>query len=278
MNLKDKIEKFNRRWNIDPKESPEESFNKFKTRILNIFNDIDQHVTEASISEFCQFYGIQEVWEYNYAGTTKWGQNIVHHLVQENIPVEFYKLLEVIFALQITSEYGYSHDIKYSKEILLRETSKAINYSNVGLDMQIKDGEVIFYPKGEELLDDELVNIPLSFLNTKSSEHFIDALRFYQDKKPIKSAESLRRTLEEFLREKLTNQKGLDANITELQKKIKTDGRDAQIRNIINSIFTYLDQYFNSNSKHNDGDIDEVENEFLIYQTGLLMRYINKNI
>ena len=66
--------------------------------------------------------------------------------------------------------------------------------------------------------------------------------------------------------------------ISEFQTKLKSDKRDAQVRNIIGSIFNYLDQYFNENSKHNDGDIDDAENEFLIYQTGLLMRYLNNTI
>jgi len=47
---------------------------------------------------------------------------------------------------------------------------------------------------------------------------------------------------------------------------------------VIFQIFSYLDQYFNENSKHQDGDIDEIENEFLVYQTGLLMRCLNRVI
>ena len=49
-------------------------------------------------------------------------------------------------------------------------------------------------------------------------------------------------------------------------------------RNIIFGTFNYLDKYFNENSKHGDGNINEPENEFLIYQVGLFMRYIDKVI
>lgn len=79
------------------------------------------------------------------------------------------------------------------------------------------------------------------------------------------------------LKDKLGNG-GLKANITELQKKLKLGDKDKQVRNIIGATFNFLDQYFNDNSKHNDGDINDSENEFLIYQTGLLMRYINRNL
>lgn len=61
-------------------------------------------------------------------------------------------------------------------------------------------------------------------------------------------------------------------------KKLKSDGRDPQVRNVIFQVFSYLDQYFNENSKHKDGDIDSAENEYLIYQIGLLMRYLDKAI
>jgi hypothetical protein len=76
----------------------------------------------------------------------------------------------------------------------------------------------------------------------------------------------------------LQNSKGLNANIGELQLKLKADGRASEIRNIIFQIFNYLDSFYNEHSKHNDGDINEEENEYLIYQTGVLMRYIDKAI
>jgi hypothetical protein len=280
MNLKDKMEKFNKRWNITQSETPEESFSKFKTRILNLFKDIDSHLSEESISEFCQFYGITEEWKHDYLGTQKWSRNVINRLTREQDGIEFYKLLEIIFTLNILTTGGYhSWETSYSKDILFRDTIQALNYSNLDVELQrTNNGEIIFYPKGELELDQELVNSPLSFLSEKSSEHFIEALKLYQTNKPVKSAESLRRSIEEFLRNKLGNQKGLNANISEMQIKLKSDGRDSQVRNIVGTTLNYLDQYFNENSKHNDGAIDDSENEFLIYQTGLLMRYINRNI
>ena len=35
--------------------------------------------------------------------------------------------------------------------------------------------------------------------------------------------------------------------------------------------------YLNDSDKHQNGNINESENEFLIYQTGLLMRYIQQH-
>ena len=84
--------------------------------------------------------------------------------------------------------------------------------------------------------------------------------------------------MEEFLRIKLKNNAGLKANILEVSKKLKDENSPVQARNIIVSIFNYVDNYFNEESKHKDGDLKENEAEFLIYQIALLMRYINKQI
>ena len=55
-----KINKFNKRWGIVDDSTCEEEFKKFKTRVLNIFSDIDSHVTEEGISTFCQLLGCRE--------------------------------------------------------------------------------------------------------------------------------------------------------------------------------------------------------------------------
>ncbi len=278
MNLKSKMEKFNKRWDITSTDSYEEAFKKFKTRILNIFGDIDRHVTDESITAFCQYYGIKEIWHSQPYGDHSWSTNIIDRLKAEENEREFYRLIELIFSLDITSTVGYDRRYTYSKNILLRDVMNAVELSDVNVTITVPNEEVVLYPRGEKKLDEELVNRTFSFLNDKSNEHFEHALKFYQAKNPIKSAESLRRSLEEFLRSKLQNSKGLNANIAELQKKLKFDQRDPQVRNIIFQIFTYLDQYFNENSKHKDGYIDPAENEFLIYQTGLLMRYLDQVI
>ena len=276
MDLKKKMEKFNKRWDITSSDSYEEAFKKFKTRILNIFQGIDQHVTKESVTAFCQYYGIKEVWHSQMYGDYSWSTNIIDRLNAEEDEKEFYRLIELIFALDITSTIGYDHRYTYSKNILLREVENAIELSDVNIAITVSNDELILYPKGEKELDEELVNRTLSFLDDKSNKHFEQALKFYQANSSIKSAESLRRSLEEFLRFKLQNSKGLDANIIDLQKKLKADKRDSQVRNVIFQVFSYLDQYFNENSKHKDGDINPAENEYLIYQVGSLMRYLNK--
>lgn len=107
----------------------------------------------------------------------------------------------------------------------------------------------------------------------------VEAIKFYNKRTTqdsIKSAEHLRRCLEEFLRFNFGNTRGLDKNIDEVGKQLKNTKKAAELRNLITQSFKHLDLYFNENSKHKDGDIAEAENEFLLYQAGLLMRYLYK--
>jgi len=276
-----KINKFNKRWEIIDDSTYEEEFEKFKIRVLNIFSDIDDNVTDEGISKFCQFLGIPEKWKYPLGGRRRWTKVIIDSLHQETDDNKFYRLLQIIFCLPFRTTDDFMGGITYSKDILYKELAEAIKFSKVNLTITKKDKEIILFPRGEEKLDQKLVEEVLSFLNDKSSKHFVDALNFYEKgvkEDRVKSAESLRRSLEEFLRFKLKNQKGLDKNIKELQKRLKADGRDPSIRGIIFQTFKYLDTYFNENSKHKNGNINEEENEFLVYQTGLLMRYIEKGL
>ncbi len=82
-------------------------------------------------------------------------------------------------------------------------------------------------------LDNDLVKKVFSFLDDKSSDKFKEALVFYAGKKHIQSAESVRRSIEEFLKFKLNNLKSFENNLKELCLIFKGKNVDAQIRNII---------------------------------------------
>jgi len=110
MNIREKMEKFNKRWSVVSTESYEESFQKFKTRIFNILKDIDNHVTEESITLFCQYFGIEEKWHRQTYGDYSWSTNIIDKLLEKNDEKEFYRIIEVILSLDITSTIGYHRE------------------------------------------------------------------------------------------------------------------------------------------------------------------------
>lgn len=266
MELKDivkKVDAFNKRWGIVNDSTYLEEFNLFRNRALNILNTIDQMLTPEASRTFCTILGIRQdnMFDVKYA------------LAREYREMRYYLMLQVIFDLPFTTGFN--------KGLIRAELMEAIEFSKINLAATVQNGELILYPRGEKELDVKLVDEVLSFLNNGSQKHFIGALKFYESATPsdaIKSAESLRRSLEEFLRFKLQNQQGLAANIQELSKRLKLDKKDPIVRNKVSQIFSLLDQYFNENSKHKDGDIDKAENEYLIYQVGLLMRYVNNII
>ena len=288
MNFKEHRKDFNRRWNITSSENLEEAFKQFKQRILNFFKNyerktdhsynisigIDEVITKKGIEDFCQNYCIELQWKSRMVPgmiIENYGSHIIDYMHKEHTEKEFYRLIEVIFSLEF--ENDFQGEIKST---VINKVKEIIENSDVNVSIgQNKNGQFILYPKGEKKLDEELVNKTFLFLNDKSNKHFEEALKFYQNKYYVMSAENLRRSLEEFLRYKLNNQKGLDKNITILQNKLKQENNQPEIRNIIFHTFNSLDKYFNEYSKHGY-NVKEPENEFLIYQAGLLMRYIDK--
>jgi len=273
MNFKEHKKDFNKRWNITLSNSPEEAFKKFKQRILNILQlqKMMDLIRDRIVFDFCQYYGIKDTQKEDY-----YDHSVINRVLAENTEKEFYRLIEVILCLVNIEEMNLLSPCNREAQFLKEKVKQAVELSDINVSIvENSKGQIILYPKGEKELDEKLVNTVLFFLNEKSNKHFEEALKFYQSKKPVKSAESLRRSLEEFLRHKLENTKGLKANIETLQKQLKNNSH-SEIRNIIFQNFKYLDKYFDEHSKHNDGNIKEPENEFLIYQTGLLMRYINE--
>lgn len=276
MNFKEKQNSFKKRFGILDHHDEKKEFAKFKNRILNIFDTIDYEVDDKFIYRFCTLLGNPV--RKGQLGEINYGENIISSLKEEADERRFFFLIETLLSTLVEcKQKGFK--LSCNVQSLINETFEAIEISEINLSVSIANQEIILHPRGEEVLDNELIEEVFSFLNPESQNHFIQALKFYEQRNQeshIKSADSVRRSIEEFLRYKLENQQGLAANIPTLGKLLKSDKRSAEIRNIITQTFSYLDKYFNDHSKHGDGDIGEEENEFLLYQSGLLMRYINK--
>lgn len=276
MDFRQKYKAFKKRFGIAEKQlDPAKEFQIFKQRILNACENIDTYVEDEGVVRFCTWLGKEVV---RFRGISTYYYNIRDALIEETDEAKFYFLIELIFALPIKTD-SYGGHIRYSSGILYRKVAEAFHISDINANLTVVDNEVLVYPRGEEVLDEGLIEEVFEFLNADSQRHFVTALRSYKlgtDESHIKSAESVRRCLEEFLRYKLNNVKGLDGNVKELLARFKELKISSQIKTIVHQILMYLDDYFNEHSKHKDGKIGEAENEFLLYQSGLLMRYINK--
>jgi len=269
MDLHTKIENFNRRWNLKDDESLGESIIKFKNRVMNIFVNIDFILKSSSISQFCSVQGLIEN---DYTNS-----NIFVALRDEKDLIKYLRMLEIIFSLDFKGDFEMNGTMQ--KKILFKKMQDIFKFSNINARIEKINGEILILPAGEKQLDEEVVDQVLSFLDGSALSHFIEALKDYEkntEKGRVNSVDHLRRSLEEQLRKELENRKGLQKNIPELGKKIKSIQVNDDVKNIIVSILNSLDKLFNENSKHKDGIISEPENEYLIYQVALLMRYVHK--
>ena len=141
--------------------------------------------------------------------------------------------------------------------------------------MEDQDGYFIF-PKGAKELDDALISQPLEWLSQcpNARKTYIIALHQYADGIYIRDvADNLRKALETFLQEFLGNDKNLESNKNEICKYLGQQGVDAGISGLFQPL---INSYKNVNdriAKHNDR-VDEKLLEFLLYQTGVLIRMV----
>lgn len=137
------------------------------------------------------------------------------------------------------------------------------------------DGEFLF-PKGAKELDDALVSEPLEWLKDYPNAHktFVIALKQYSEGVYIRDvADNLRKALESFLQEFLGNAQNLESNKIEICKHLGSKGVDPGICGLFQPL---INSYKNINDrivKHNDA-VDKKLLEFLLYQTGVLIRMV----
>jgi hypothetical protein len=194
--IKRKIEAFNKRWDIVTEENYHEEFKKYKTRVLNILDEVDEHVEDEGIVQFCNLIGKSVEWK--QTSQQKYSLNIIEAFKNETKEFEFYRLIEYLFTIKFKLPNSFVHNFKSFQENYFNLIKEATEYSRVNVNITRKGNEVILFPKGEELLDKTLVNEVLTFLNKESNDHFIKALSFYEQHDCVKSAESLRRAIEDF--------------------------------------------------------------------------------
>ena len=148
--------------------------------------------------------------------------------------------------------------------------------SHIPVELIKNDDEYFAFPKGAKELDDALVSEPLEWLADypKSHKAFVTALKQYSDGIYIRDvADNLRKALEAFLQEFLGNEKNLETNKNEICKYLGSQGVDAGISGLFQPL---LNAYKNINdriAKHNDA-VDKKLLEFLLYQTGVLIRMV----
>lgn len=138
-----------------------------------------------------------------------------------------------------------------------------------------EDGIFIF-PKGAKELDDALVSEPLEWLSNypNARKAYVTALKQYSDGIYIRDvADNLRKALETFLQEFLANDKNLETNKNEICKYLGAQSVDAGIAGLFQPLINAYKNINDRVAKHND-KVDKKLLEFLLYQTGVLIRMV----
>lgn len=138
------------------------------------------------------------------------------------------------------------------------------------------DGKIFVFPKGAKELDDALISEPLDWLKDYPLAHktYIIALKQYADGIYIRDvADNLRKTLEAFLQEFLKNTKNLETNKNEICRYLGEQGVDGGIAGLFQPLVNAYKNINDKIAKHNDA-VDAKLLEFLLYQTGILIRMV----
>ncbi len=165
---------------------------------------------------------------------------------------------------------------KSEKKAIIQAIEKIFKDSYIEIEI-LEDADGIFiFPKGAKELDDALVSEPLRWLKSypKAQKTYIIALKQYSEGVYIRDvADNLRKTLEAFLQEFLGNTKNLETNKNEICKYLGEQGVDAGVSGLFQPLINAYKNINDRIAKHNDA-VDEKLLEFLLYQTGVLIRMV----
>ena len=167
-----------------------------------------------------------------------------------------------------------NNDSLYSRKKVVGITKGFLKGAHIPVEIIADDEKYFIFPKGAKELDDALVSEPLEWLANYPNAHktYCIALKQYSEGIYIRdAADNLRKALETFLQEFLGNTQNLESNKNNICKYLGEQGVDAGVSSLYQTI---INSYKNINDrivKHND-NIDEKLLEFLLYQTGILIR------
>lgn len=241
----------------------------FATNIITILNKLKDEeeviINDNEYLEFCTTTGT------SYVGYCDYFESIVDELsFYDKDSLEFISRY-IAFINSLSKNEIYEYDRKFFISLAQQHLKKA----NIPFEVYYDDNKNYFiFPKGAKELDDALVSEPLEWLKNYPKAHktFCIALQQYSEGIYIRDvADNLRKALEEFLQEFLNNTKNLENNKKEICKYLGEQNVDPGISGLYKPL---MEAYKNINdriAKHND-KVDKKLLEFLLYQTGVLIR------
>lgn len=251
-----------------------EKMNYFFTKAFNLLDEMNQdymynQIDETEYFNFCDTTGTQmehgEIYNGGY-------DLIIKTLHRHTSSIEDFLAYYMTFVnCQKDNPSKNWTKGKFKKAICVILDESHIPYEV----LKDQDGYFIF-PKGAKELDSALVSQPLEWLVQYPNAHktFCIALKQYSEGIYIRDvADNLRKTLEAFFQEFLGNTKNLETNKNEICKHLGVQGIDAGIAGLFQPLINAYKNINDRIAKHNDA-VDAKLLEFLLYQTGVLIRMV----
>lgn len=223
-------------------------------------------VTEEEYKLFCAETGTQ------YGDILSTPESKIVKCLEEN--KSNFRCFLAYFVSFVNCLFDRENGIK--KTELLEIATSSFAESKLKLAILKDEGNYFIFPKDAKELDNALISEPLEWLRSYPQAHktYCIALKQYSDGEFIRdTADNLRKALEEFLQEFLGNDKNLESNKVEICKYLGGQGVDAGISGLFQAL---INSYKNVNdriAKHHD-KVDAKLLEFLLYQTGILIRMV----
>ena len=252
----------------------EEKANYFYAKILNRLNYIEQKspdaITEGEYIAFCNMTGTLITTDFLGAFYLK---EIIDILDEKRDSLNEFITYFIAF---INSQSDNIEGRATTKEVYKLFLIKALKESHIMYEvLEDEDGYFVF-PAGDPMMDKNLVSDVLLWLDQYSGtkKTYVNALKQYADGIYTRDvADNLRKALETFLQEFLQNDKNLENNKGEICKYLASQGVDSSIGGMYESIISTYKKINDKTVKHND-KLNARLLEFLLYQTGLLIRMV----
>lgn len=251
----------------------EEKFSYFKMKIFNFLNLISEGIEFDEYFSFCNLTG--RFLNHKLISLHHNSERFRHCLFileQTNTLNDF-----LAYYIALINSISLERDTQIlSRDNLSSMLCKMLREAHIPFDLLESNNEYFIFPKGAKELDDALVSQPLEWLKDYPKAHktFCIALKQYADGEYIRdTADNLRKALEEFLQEFLGNEKNLETNKSEICKYLGAQNVDASISGLFQPLINTYKNINDRTAKHHD-KVDAKLLEFLLYQTGVLIRMV----
>lgn len=258
---------FRKRWNVEVND--EQRLGEFRNRVLHTVASLVgpyllayPHWSNDYLKIVCKPPDFDTLFMNNVTLTPVW------HLLENSTGMqELVFLLEGLFHLPIGDK---------GLEQLTAGLNEDITASGVPIVLVHKKDGYLFYRKGVKLLDERVVNTDLEWLSDYPSalSAFENALVQSSDSaKQREVLDSLRVSLENFIRQLLSNRKSLENNKDGLLKWMDDHHTNTESRQMMRQLVQFYCDYQNNHVKHGD-TWKPAEVDFILYLTATFINLL----